>query len=1101
MESEVMDLQEKATGPKSSNVVMMLGLGLIALIIYVATLSVGVFPGESAWLMAIYTGLEPLEVPMHPLWGAIVKWTGSLSFATLPVRLNFLSALFTSLSVMLVFSLVSSFIRNVIEEEYSQDYAPFVSKVAGFVAAVAFLFSVPVWQAATRLQYQSFDLFLLLATVQMIACYQGKFKTVFLLLFILFAGLGALESVLFIPAMPFLIAFAMYAFRRQNQSLGNIVWVAVGILGVLVAGWYLVASRFFRTADIESLEVASVLQVMVDMARVHVRQLLSGIPRAGWMVLLLTGFVPWLSALMASFRALNNERTMSQYILHVVLSLMVIAGLSNAVLSPWQILKPYGQLPVCEYALLSMTAGYLFAYWYLLLKVQRQKAEKAATVRVKKVGEWMGILIAYPFIVIVVVTSVLNSIECSNPRRGVYADRCAKEILDRLGSRTWFVTDGTLDTHLQIMANQRGQELNLICLQKDMSRYYLKSLWKLVEEKKLFSGADVQQMKSTLELGVLPFIQDWFSIDREIEKKVAVFSIPDFWYTSGLTPIPEYLFFSGCRDISKLDDKNLVSDYMAFWASMAADLEIGKKERNKDSQDPAVLMRKNLRRHMGFVANNLGVLLEERKNEKDAFAVYNYVNKTIDPQNIAALFNRFEMVSRGSAVAVASKGQVEREMREFLGGLKTQYPLWSLSRYYGYVRNPQLFVQQGFHWALSGHTGAALAVAVRGIDLLPSSERNAALGALAAIYAMSDDKQKTATVYQDMIMNDPNDRSAMLGLARLAVQEGAIEKAKSWLEKATKSDEKRGALGVEWAIIHLMNNDLPRARLALQEATDLQPKNLQAWAMLALLQIQQNELDEVERVILPKMEKLAGTIDNYFIQISRAQIAMAKDKQLLASKTKENDRTFRRVAREAFIRASLLRPDIPGVKDMILQLDIEMNDQSAAELHARQVLRTNRKHALANYVMGSLRLQEGEYGEAEDFLRRSVEANPSSAALNDLAEVLRRIKKLADAERFARDAIKKNPDLYVAWETLGAILLEAGKNLDEAESAVNKALSLYKDDPRIKITLARIQHRRGNIEKARETLSQVKAEQSKLADFDLDVMKRLSEDLSKPRQK
>lgn len=1096
-----MDLQEKMTDSNGSNVFMMLGVGLVALTIYVATLSIGVFPGESAWLMAIYTGLEPLEVPMHPVWGAIVKWLGTLTFATLPIRLNFFSALCTALSVMLVFSLVSSFVRNVIDEEYSVDFAPFVSKSAGFLASLAFLFSVPAWQAATRLQYQSFDLLFLLVTVQLISMYRGPRKIIWLLLFILMAGLGVLESVLFIPAMPFLLAFALYALKRQNQSLGNIVWIGVGILVVMVSGWYLVARHFFVTADVESLEVTSVLQVMVNMARVHLKQLLSGLPRSGWIVLLLTGFVPWFAALMASFRALNNERTMSQYILHIVLSLMVILGLSNAIFSPWQILKPYGQLPVCAYALLAMTAGYLFAYWYLLLKVQRQKIEKQATLRVKKVGEWMGVLIAYPFVVIVLVTSVLNAFECTDPRRGAFADRCAKEILDRLGSRTWFVTDGTLDTHLQIMANQRGQELHLICLQKDMSRYYLKSLWKKVEEKKLFTGADVQKMKSTLELGVLPFIQDWFSMDREIEKKVAVFSIPDFWYTSGLTPMPEYLFFSGCRDVSKINDKSLVKDYMSFWKSMAADLDIGNKESLKDSQEPTVRMKKNLRRHVGFVANNLGVLLEERKNEKDAFVVYNYVSKTIDPENIATLFNRYEMANRGSEVALKNKGQIEREMREFLAGLKTQYPLWSLSRYYGYVRNPQLFVQQGFHWALSGHTGAALAVAGRGIDLLPSSERNAALGALAAIYAMSDDKSKTASVYHDMIVNDPKDRSAMLGLARLAVQEGAIEKAKSWLDKAALSSDKRGTLGVEWAIIHLMNNDLPRARLALQEATDLQPKNLQAWAMLALLQIQQNELEEVERVILPRMEKLAGTIDNYFIQISRAQIALAKDKQLAKSKSKENDRTFRRVAREAFIRASVLRPDIPGVKDMILQLDIEMNDQSAAELHARQVLRTNRKHALANYVMGSLRLQEGEYGEAEDFLRRSVAANPSSAALNDLAEVLRRIKKLDDAEHFARESIKKNPDLYVAWETLGAILLEAGKNLDEAESAVNMALKLYKEDPRIKITLARIQHRRGSIEKARETLSQVKAEQSKLTAFDLDEMKRLSADLSKPRQK
>jgi tetratricopeptide (TPR) repeat protein len=178
-----------------------------------------------------------------------------------------------------------------------------------------------------------------------------------------------------------------------------------------------------------------------------------------------------------------------------------------------------------------------------------------------------------------------------------------------------------------------------------------------------------------------------------------------------------------------------------------------------------------------------------------------------------------------------------------------------------------------------------------------------------------------------------------------------------------------------------------------------------------------------------------------------------------------------------------------------------MNDQSAAELHARQVLRTNRKHALANYVMGSLRLQEGEYGEAEDFLRRSVETNPGSAALNDLAEVLRRIKKLDDAERFARESIKMNPGLYVAWETLGCILVEANKNLDEAESAVNKALVLYKDDVRIKITLARIQYRRGNLEKARETLSQVKAHKNELTKFDSEVMNRLSAEISKPRAK
>lgn len=1084
-----MDRQIRSNGGKGINIFLMLAVGLLALVIYSLTLSKGVFPGESAWLIATYTGLEPLEIPAHPVWGAIVKWVGDLSFLSLPVRLNFISVLCTVLSVMLIFRVVSFFIKDIITEEYSLDFAPYVARVAGVVAAVTFLFSAPVWQAATRLQYQSFDLLLLLLAVQTLEWYRSYQSKILLLLFIIISGVGAVESVLFVPAMPFLIAFALYTMLRRQHRISNIVWIGVGILVVMSAMWYYVARNFCAIADIEALEITGVTDVMIRMARTHARQLISGLPRVGWMILLLTGFVPWLAALMASFRALNNERTMSQYLLHLTLSMMVILGLANAVFSPWQILKPYGQLPVCAYALLSMTAGYLFAYWYLLLKVKRQKAGKESTAKVKKMGEWLGILIAYPFVLIVVVASLLNAFECANPRRGTFADLCAKEILDRMGTRTWFVTDGTLDTHLQIMAKQRKQEFNMVCLQKDMSRYYLKSLWKLAEEKKLFSGADQQRMKSTLELGVLPFIQDWFALDKEIEKKIVVFSVPDFWYTSGLTPVPDYFFFSGCRDIATIDGKNLLNDYMAFWKKMEPELGIGKRSTNKDILDPAIRMRKHLTRHMGFVANNLGFLMEDLKNEKDAFTVYNYVSKTIDPENISALFNRFEMASRGSDVTLASKGQIEREMRDFINGLKTQYPLWSLSRYYGYVRNPQLFVRQGWNWALSGQTGAALAGLKRAIELLPDSEKNTALSALAAIYALSDDKQKTASVYQDMITNDPGNRAAMLGLARLAVQEGALEKARNWLEKATKGDDKRGTLGVEWATIHLMNNDLPNARLALQEATDLQPKNLQAWAMLALLQIQQNQMEEVEKVILSRMENVAGTADNYFIQITRAQIAMKKGKNFL------------RVARESFIRASLLRPDITGVKDMILQLDIEMNDQSAAELHARQVLRTNRKHALANYVMGSLRLQEGEYGEAEDFLRRSVEANPSSAALNDLAEVLRRIRKLDDAERFARESIKRNPDLYVAWETLACVLLEANKNLEEAESAVNKALSLYKEDFRIKITLARIQHRRGNLEKARETLSEVKMHKEGLTKFDLEVMNRLSAEISKPRSK
>jgi Flp pilus assembly protein TadD len=125
-----------------------------------------------------------------------------------------------------------------------------------------------------------------------------------------------------------------------------------------------------------------------------------------------------------------------------------------------------------------------------------------------------------------------------------------------------------------------------------------------------------------------------------------------------------------------------------------------------------------------------------------------------------------------------------------------------------------------------------------------------------------------------------------------------------------------------------------------------------------------------------------------------------------------------------------------------------------------------------------------------------VETSPSSAALNDLAEVLRRIRKYDEAEKFARQAIKLNPDLYVAWETLGAVLLEASKDLNEAESAVRKAMTLYQDDLRIRITLARVLLKKGEIERARETIRQLKSRQSELSKFDQAELARLAEDAS-----
>lgn len=1103
-------LKEIPASKKKTDLLLGGILTLLAFVVYCCTISHGAFPGSSAQLIVSYTGLESLELPLHPMFAACVNFFSSIPLFPLPLRLNLFSLLCTVASVWMIYRIISFFIFDIITEEFSLPHAPKAAFIGGVVATFCYIFSIPVWNAATHLQFQSFDAFLLISCFALLVAYAKTGKGFILIIFALLWGAGTAESVLFIPFGPVVLAALIYILVKTGKiSLGRVAWIlALALVSGLALYWFS-ARGFLKSADAQFLAFKENSDVLLAVWKNQVRQVRQMLPPVSWLIFFLMGTLPCVIAVSASFRALNNDRNISQYALHFALFVLIILNLTNVGISPWGIVGKMGRLPIASYVMTAIAAGYLAAYLYLLIKVERSARGQSTNLLVKQIGHWMGILMLFPVLIITFLTAVVNAFNCSG-NRGAFADRSANEILDRLDGRTWLITDGTLDNHLLISAHERKIDLNLICLQNDMDEAYLKRMARLVKEKNLFSEKDARRMSRSLELGLLPFIQDWFLLDPKVQDHVAVFGVPDFWYSQDRVPVPEFFFFSGSTNPKeKFKGRKLYEEYSAFWEKMEKVLPpVDETER----MNPLLALRAYLRRHLGFVANNLGVMLEDIGQEEDAFKTYRHVHEVIDKGNISALFNLFEMARRGAPCAQKHKEMIERELKDFVTNLKRTYPLWSLSRYFGYVRSPEIFAKLGWGWALSGQTGAALAGVKRAIQLLPGAKRNEASQAIAAIYAMSNDKSKSVTLYQQMIKANPNDRSALLGLAQLSMREGEMDQAKSWLEKAVKIKDKDASTGIEWAVIHLMNNDLPQARLALQRTTDLQPKNLQAWSMLALVQLQQNEVEELERVTLPRMESIAGTVDNYFIQITRASLALKRvgDTQAEMEKTKKtSDRDsprekkilgFQRQAREGFLRASALRPDVEGLKDRILSLDIAMNDQPAAELHARQVLRVNRKHSLANYVLGSLRLQEGQYGAAEDFLRMSVEAKPTPAALNDLAEALRRIKKLNEAEKFARDSIKLNKNLYISWETLACIILEKGGDLNEAESCIKQSLKLYSGDLRVKITEARIVLKKGEIERARQLIHKIRGRQSELSPFDLEVLNKLSEQAASARK-
>jgi tetratricopeptide (TPR) repeat protein len=1057
-----------------------LAIGVGVFLLYLVTLSPGVFPGESGFLVAQSYGLEESGLPVRPLFTWLTHAWASIPLFNLALRMNLFSVVCVTLAAVLLYRLTAFFIYEVIYEDQAEDHAESLSWTSGVLAVVATMTSVPVWQAATRLRHEGFVLLLLLMCGSVLMAYAKTGIHILPYVAALLYGLCLPESAIFVTFTPIFVLGSVMTLWKMDRLSGAaigwmVVWAAVGMALV----YWVFGSGYLQSVSGQAEGYNKLFQVVVAMWKQQYQELRSLLPSEGWILMLLWGTVPWLATVLAAPAALNNERNWSLYIFYVIMTVLVIGSLLNVSMSPWSLYRTRGGLPVVSAAMVGMLAALMCAIWRLLWRARPSECRDTPPSFMLTAGQWMGRLLIWPIVAAIVVAAGINAAE-AHGRRGLFADRFAGLILDQLGDREWMVTDGSFDAHLMIEARMRGQKLFLIGLQKDVNKPFQQMLKNEVEKRKLFAAVDMTRIRNTIDLGIVPFIQDWFMTDPDIGSKVAVFGVPDLWYGAGLNPVPEYLFFGGKKVVDQIKPTELLPKYEAFWDEV--DRLLPRVSADESDRDQIERYSAYLRRHVGFLGNNLGVLFEELGADKEAYSVFTRMRR-FDPENVSVLFNRFEMINRG--LHPEDREAVEKEMKDMVGSLKQRYSLWSLSRYYGYVRSPELFARLGWSWAMSGQMGAGLAGIRRAMDLLKDTERDALMATLASIYAMSDNRKKSVEIYEGLLKKDPTNRQTMLSLARIAIQEGQLDTARNWMDKANALGLSSGmSMGLEFAALHLASGNLTEARLLLQQVTDSQPQNLLAWAMLCVVQIQQNQLEEVERVILPRMIKTCGTVDNYFVQVTRAQVGMKKGKN------------FYLEAREAFLRAARLRPDVAGVKDMILQLDIWLNDKDRAEIHARQVLRVNRNHALANYVMGHLRLTTRQYGEAEDYLRRSVEAGPTLASLNDYAECLHRMKRYDDAERTAREAITKNPKLYIVWETLASILMDTDR-LDEAEEALNKSLALDETDIRTHVSMARLQLRKGNVARVRELVSIIRQRQAELPEYELGLLQELIAGLEK----
>lgn len=1038
-----------------------LALGAAAAVLYFCSLAGYAYPGESAHLAVIWQGLDTEPFNRYPLMAPFARLFGAG---------NGLAPVCGALATMLVYGFVVSLMRHRIKGDETEGFATRASRFGGLVAALVFLLNPAVRAAASHLEPRLFDVTWALASLVLLVPYARLPKAVAWLCpaaSAVMAGLGLADTPFFLLILPLHLAVVQAVSRRR------------GARGYPLAALFVVIfiASFFIFAGNAAGDFGALMKSLKDAAKLYTA------PK-DWLFVLLFATLPFAVLLFSSRRAFTEQSGWTQWLFHLAMTFVAVLAIATP-LAPASLMRPSGVLPVAAVLFVAVTAGYLTVYWHLqfsaAVRINESTAEDKGAPR--RIGRLLA-SVAGAVLAVAIVFTVLLDLFSFEKNAGAFADKAAEKVLADLGTRTWLVTDGTLDDHLRLAAARLGRELNLICLDRDLDSDYLADLGALVREKQV-GGARNAELALSLSLGVLPFVQDWFAADPAVAQTVAIFGASDLWYAAKVTPVPEFFFFGG--------DPAREPDWAASWAEfkdiLAAPQGWG-SYRLWQSEDPVEKMRLNLRRHLGLVANNRGVWLQDAGREEEAFDMYERVLREIDADNVCALFNEFEQARAGLARAAARKNELEKALKAIVDDTNRRYRLWALGNYYGYIRSPEIFIRLGFTWARSGRPGEALSQIRRAIDFIPTDNRRTVLNMMAALYASENDSRKSREVYESVLADDATNHDALIGLMRLELLDGNSEKAMEYLRQATAAAGDDPRANIENALLHLMRNELAEAKTLLRKVTEADHGNLQAWSLTAAVTMQQIDASkdekekaalakELEDQILPTMEKQARTPNDYYVQTTRAFLLMRKGAE------------HRREARNAFVAAAQDRPDIAATGDLILGLDISLNDTEHAERQARDILRRNRRSPLANYVMGSLALQKGEYAEAEAFLRRAADApRPVALALNDLAEVLRRNRNYVEAERYARQAVAAEPRLYVAWETLGAVLLDAKGNLDEAESAVKKACELSKDengreaDVRMLVTLARVQLARGDAVHGKTTLRMVNKRIDELSAFE-----------------
>lgn len=1059
-------------------------------------------PGEHVRTLAAFSGASAVDRAAYPLlWQTVSLFLGP---APSMLALNGLGACVMGVLLACTWQVVRFWVHDAMNEDSVAGPSGWVPCATAHVACGALLFSLPGLYAASGLMVGTWSLAWLMLCVMLQNRYvMGGGHRHAMALFALVLGVAVVESpwVLLLLLLFFLRALAM-EWRLWDHSARNLpLWfiaLVVGVVGMLI--W-----NALRVC--EALTLDGLVQTELSVLRVHMGVLSGMIVGHPWLFIVAGGVLWPLLAWITARQLLNNGRAWGLLFTAVVLSFAgfgLFWGLGGKLPLPIFYWLTQGEVPLATAWVTAVAGVMMLAGWGVQLFAknpniyeERDRRHIPAHVTAMRVG---AIFLLPVSAIVVAVTLGVQTHRFAALDRGM-TQRFAAEAVASLApvpqtpasGHVYVLGTSWIDNHLLLEAQRRGQPITLFSINRAQDKPYLDDLRQRLLSDPLLGDADRLRLTHLLDYNFITFVQDFFVSQHNAAEIAAAYDLADVWYAAKLRPFPYGTLYLGApvEGAAAADPLPANLALREAWQETLATEAL-------PWYDLSASAHSAIRHHIAFVSNNLGTYLDDQQRAEEAADCYFYAWKT-DKSNISALLNLYDMSVRRGQLA-ERRVEINKAFQDFITARAKsarKYDLSAVGRYYGYIRNYDLFVQMGWEWAVSSAPESVLA-GLRNAQngLAPTDPRNGAVRAVvAAVYELQGQTERSIENYHAAVQINPKNVEALRGLARLAIQQGKTAEAGQWLAKAEEAGADQDSLDIDRTAYLMAMGDLEGASHAIGRYTTNHKDSAVGWAMLGMLEIEKGNADRAAGFILQNIRRTAQGRDLYFQHVLEGRLAqfhaqesenLSRDAARVPSEVARADAAKRAVqlwedARRQYRRAYAIRPNVRGLLELILEFDRRLEDRPAAEADALAILREDTRHPYANFIVGSQRLEDGEAEAAVKYFRVAVEGSesPSANLLNNYAEALTRVGQAEKAKEIALRCVQLEAKNYASWATYALALVRGGEAA-KAKTALDKARELAAEaklqvDPRVGLVDAWLALNAGDKAAAQQALDKLKA--------------------------